>query len=230
MRWSYPSRPAVVLGSTQRPSDIDEVRAASAGLEVVRRGTGGGAVLVRPGEQVWLDVWLPRGDPLWSDDVVRSAGWIGSLWAGALRDMGVDDVRVHSGRLSRSEWSDVVCFAGVGPGEVLAGNAKIVGVAQRRSREGAHFHTMAPLRWDPTALMEVMVSPPGVPQSGSLSGNELQDVATGLCNIVPLLRAIRSEAESPSNFGSPDISGSPEVSIASAMQVALTTGLASIPA
>ncbi len=32
------------------------------------------------------------------------------------------------------DWSDVVCFAGVGPGEVTAGTAKVVGIAQRRTR------------------------------------------------------------------------------------------------
>ena len=60
---------ALVLGSTQPGTSVDSARAARAGIEVVRRRSGGGAVLVGPGDPVWIDVWLPRGDPLWHDDV-----------------------------------------------------------------------------------------------------------------------------------------------------------------
>src|SRR5947208_2747634 len=43
-------RPAVVLGSTQRDVGVDPDRAAAAGIDVVRRRSGGGAV------------WLDRGE------------------------------------------------------------------------------------------------------------------------------------------------------------------------
>ena len=33
-------------------------------------------------------------------------------------------------------WSELVCFAGVGPGEVLLGAGKLVGLSQRRTRHG----------------------------------------------------------------------------------------------
>ena len=77
-------RDAVVLGSTQDRALIDEERAEAAGIEVVRRSTGGGAVLVAPDAQVWLDVWLPRRHELWDDDIIRSAIWLGEAWAHAL--------------------------------------------------------------------------------------------------------------------------------------------------
>ena len=41
-------------------------------MDVVRRRSGGGAVLVGAGEQVWVEVWIPRDDALWDDDVIRS--------------------------------------------------------------------------------------------------------------------------------------------------------------
>ena len=69
-------------------------------------------------------------------------------------------MQVHRSRAVRNDWSDVVCFAGVGPGEVTAGTAKVAGVAQRRTREGARLHSMAPLSWDPAALLELLAIDP----------------------------------------------------------------------
>ncbi|MGO9343896.1 MAG: hypothetical protein ACLP6E_15480 [Acidimicrobiales bacterium] len=139
--------PTLVLGSSQADPGITGRRIGPTALETARRSSGGGAVLVAPGAQVWVDVWLPRGDGLWDDDIVRSSSWLGSAWSRALADVGVrrEDLAVHSGRLARSSWSDLICFAGVGPGEVCWKNRKLVGLAQRRTRAGARFHTMSPL-------------------------------------------------------------------------------------
>jgi lipoate-protein ligase A len=133
----------------------------AAGVDVVRRATGGGAVWVAPGAQVWLDLWVPRGDALWEEDIVRSATWLGEAWVAALEGLGHDGsgagaLRVHHGRATRHEWADLVCFAGLGPGEVVSAQRKVVGIAQRRTREGARFHTLAPLTWDPAPLVALL--------------------------------------------------------------------------
>jgi len=151
--------PAVVLGSSQDDRVVDARRAAAAGIEVARRRSGGGAVLVVPDGQVWLEVWLGREDPLWDDDIVHGARWLGELWRTVLEDLGAAPLALHGGRAVVTEWSPFVCFAGIGPGEVLAGSAKVVGVSQRRTRQGARFSSMAPLRWDPTALVAVLDLP-----------------------------------------------------------------------
>ena len=133
---------ALVLGSTQ-PDPGDR------GVPVVRRRSGGGAVLVEPGDVVWVDVVVPAGDPLWDDDVGRAFWWLGDAWAAALGP----GHTVHRGPLVTSPWSRVVCFAGVGPGEVLdAGGRKVVGIAQRRTRDLALFQCAALLAWRPERL------------------------------------------------------------------------------
>ena len=82
--------PALVLGSTQPESDVRP----DVDLEVVRRRSGGGAVLVVPGDVLWIDVVVPADDPLWDDDVGRAhplagrrlggrLGGAGGRWAGA---------------------------------------------------------------------------------------------------------------------------------------------------
>ena len=53
--------------------EVDHRVAGALGVEVVRRRSGGGAVLLLPGEFVWLDLVIPAGDPLWLDDVGQAA-------------------------------------------------------------------------------------------------------------------------------------------------------------
>jgi lipoate-protein ligase A len=146
--------PALVLGSTQPDSVVDRAACDAAGVEVVRRRSGGGAVLLEPGGAVWVDVELPRADALWVDDVGRAAWWLGERWAAALGGLGVADLQVHRGPMASSRWSRLVCFAGMAPGEVRrgAGGPKVVGIAQRRTRGGARFQCAVPRRWEPERL------------------------------------------------------------------------------
>jgi lipoate-protein ligase A len=141
-------RPALVLGSGQREEVADARATRAAGTEVVRRHSGGGAVLLNPRRCSWIDVLLPRHDPRWSDDVGTSAHWLGDTWASALRDLGVD-AAVHRGALQKTTWGPLVCFGAVGPGEVIVGARKVVGISQRRTRIGARFQCLVLDRWDP---------------------------------------------------------------------------------
>jgi lipoate-protein ligase A len=156
------ARPALALGSTQPPSHVDADRAARAGVEVVRRRSGGGAVLVGPGGPLWIDVLVPRGDPRWDDDVGRAAWWVGEAWCRALAALGAPSaaLAVHRGALQRSTWSDRICFAAVGAGEVTAGGRKVVGVSQRRTRHGARLQCAALLRWEPAPLVDLLALDP----------------------------------------------------------------------
>jgi lipoate---protein ligase len=148
--------PTLVLGSTQRGDLVDEGALRERGVDLVRRRGGGGAVYLGPGEQLWLDVWLPRDDPLWVPDVSAAAEWIGAWWMEALAGVGPHDLRIHRGRSVPGEFGDLVCFAGRGPGEVFRGDAKVVGLSQWRSRQGALFSSCAYLRWDPAALLDLV--------------------------------------------------------------------------
>ncbi len=142
------TEPAVVLGSTQ-PATV-----VAPGETAVRRRSGGGAVLVEPGGLVWVDVLVPAGDPLWEADVGRAFAWLGRAWAAALADVGVAGATVHAGPLVTTPWSPLVCFAGLGPGEVTVGGAKVVGLCQRRTRAGALFQSAALLDWAPARLLD----------------------------------------------------------------------------
>jgi len=153
----------LVLGSSQDEPAVHggDPCGSGSGVALARRTSGGGAVLVAPGSQVWVDVWLPRDDPLWDDDILRSALWLGEAWKMGLSELSLENLEVHRGRLESSEWSDSVCFAGLGPGEVSYGGRKLVGISQRRTREGARFHTVSPLGAVGPPLRSVLELPGG---------------------------------------------------------------------
>ena len=150
-------RPTLVLGSTQPDTVLDRDRARARGVEVVRRRSGGGAVLLRPGTVTWLDVFVPAADRLWSDDVGRAFWWLGETWKLALDSLGVDGAEWHRGPLVRNRWSDLVCFAGLGPGEVVIKDGrKAVGMSQRRTRAGALVQCAALHAWDAVGIAELL--------------------------------------------------------------------------
>ncbi|QXC62280.1 hypothetical protein KSP35_05595 [Aquihabitans sp. G128] len=180
--WFEVTRAAIALGSTQRWDVVDPVAAAAADVEVVRRRSGGGAVWLEPGAVTWIDVILPHDDPRWTDDVSCAALWLGTAWAGALHDLGFRDARVHDGPMVRTPHSGLVCFAGLAPGEVVLGDAKVVGISQRRTRAGARFQCAVLHRWDPEPLVAVLALPAAERHALVV---ELADAGTGLGAVAP---------------------------------------------
>jgi lipoate-protein ligase A len=159
VRIAQPTEAALVLGSGQGPAVVEAAVVAAEGIAVVRRRTGGGIVLVEPGAQLWLDLWIPADDVLFESDVGRSFDWLGEVWQAALASHGVQADR-HGGVLVCGRWGRVVCFAGRGPGELVVGGRKVVGLAQRRGRWGARFQASALLRWEPARLVGLLALSP----------------------------------------------------------------------
>jgi len=165
------TRPALVLGSTQRRDQADLVACERAGYEVVRRRSGGGAVLLAPGEVVWIDLILPAGGPGWSSDVHRPMVWLGTRLASAFDAAGDSDVTVHDAAMVSTAHSRLVCFDGIGPGELIRSDgSKLVGISQRRTRAAARLQCCWYSSYDPGVLSSLLVDGPRV--------DDLRDVAT----------------------------------------------------
>ena len=149
---------AIVLGSSQPDADVDAGRAHERDIAVVRRRSGGGAVFVAPGAQVWLDVFVPADDPLFDRDVVAASFWVGRAWGAALASAfpsNGERFHVHE-RTDATRWSRKLCFSGRGPGEVSFDRRKVVGLAQRRSRAGAWFFSMCVVENEQTRLADLL--------------------------------------------------------------------------
>lgn len=163
--WFEVDRAALVLGSAQPLAHVDLDACRAAGVDLARRRSGGGAVLVVPGEMLWLDVVIGAGDPLWDDDIGRSMWWLGDVWADALRSLGAAAgvagalVEVHRGPVRRTNWSNHVCFDGLGAGEVTIDGAKAVGISQRRTRSWARLQSSMHVVWR-GEMMAALLSPP----------------------------------------------------------------------
>lgn len=180
VRVCWPTDRAVVLGSTQSSHDFVPDELEALGIGIVRRRSGGGAVLLRRSGQLWVDVFVPATDDLFDSDVVRSFHWLGESFAAALdalvsTALGADGaarigrIEVHRGGLERDGWVGRVCFAGVGAGEVTAGGRKVVGISQRRDRSGAWFQAVALLEPDQEVLADLL----DLPEAGRAEAHAL---------------------------------------------------------
>ena len=157
--WGDEERGALVLGSSQSEELVDAEMLRSRGLELVKRQSGGGAVLVVPGALVWIDVFIPPNDPLWEDDVGKSALWLGEAWQATLLEFGLS-AEVHQGPYQPGDWGELICFAGRAAGEVFVDGKKSVGISQRRTRQGARFQTALARQWNINDLSSLLNLPP----------------------------------------------------------------------
>jgi lipoate-protein ligase A len=189
--WHDITSPALVLGSTQSADVVDEQACHRAGVEVVRRRSGGGAVLLVPGVVTWVDVIVPAGSPGGAADIHAPMVWLGRHIADVLGEL-LGDVRgdrtitVHEGPMVSTAWSSAVCFDGLGAGEVLLDGEKLVGISQRRTRHAARLQCCWYSRYDPAALVDLFAHRPSV--------DDLQPVATvprSIADAIPAALAAR---------------------------------------
>lgn len=154
--WCHVETPTVILGSTQSIDDVNQNIADKSGVLVSRRRSGGGAVFVHPSDSVWIDITISRDDPLWKDDVAQSMLWLGECIVEALSPW--VQAEVYCDSFSTGVDGRVVCFASSSPGEVFVGGNKLVGISQRRGREGARFQCVLYRYWRPGEWSKILDS------------------------------------------------------------------------
>ena len=162
LRWYLASQPALVVGNGQKPGIADLAICRERGIAVLRRTSGGAAVLV-DATAVNMEVVLPERHPLATSDVVRAYEWIGELWAEALRSLGVTKARaipVEEVRaippLATGDPLLLACFGTLSPWEVVVGKRKLVGLCQVRRRPGTLYQAGVYLHLDSKALGELL--------------------------------------------------------------------------
>ena len=183
LRWYVTPQPALVLGVGQPLDDFDAVACRRAGLPMVRRSSGGTAVLTDDG-LLNLDVVLPAAHPLGHRDVVRAYAWLGTALTRALRQLGwaacaiaPEEARRDTAALRADERPGATalrrtCFGGRSPYEVLVAGRKVVGaVPGPPPRAGTLYQVGILLDFDAARLAGLLRGPAGGACRGRYPGS-----------------------------------------------------------
>ena len=162
VRWYVTRQQALVLGNGQKPTVVNMAACQAQGIEVVRRTSGGTAVLV-DADALSMEVALPPGHPLATTDIVRGYAWIGHIWAAAFQNLGIASARALPVEELRAlppvEKDDPVrlaCYGTLSPWEVVSHHKKVVGLCQVRRRTGTLYQVGIYLRWQPENLVTLL--------------------------------------------------------------------------
>lgn len=148
-RWDPP---CLSLGRNQPSGGYDREAIRARGVEVVRRPTGGRAVLHH--RELTYSV-AARDDALGTLRQAYTA--INRALVAGLRRLGVD-ARLHPAGPDRAPVPSLApCFEQPVEGEVTAGGRKLVGSAQRRDRGVMLQHGSLPIHDDQSALAALML-------------------------------------------------------------------------
>ncbi len=120
--------PAISIGYNQSAEDIDEAKCRREGIDIVRRPTGGRAILHH--DEFTYSVTLPPSHPLARLPVVQTCNVISLCLVRGLRRLGINATlaKKERGNLLRNP----SCFSSAARYELLANGKKLVGSAQRR--------------------------------------------------------------------------------------------------
>ena len=148
------TRPCVSLGCVQSVADLDLDAVGQAGLPVVRRASGGTAVLHE--NAIGFSLAIPADSPLAVRDIVESYRVLGEPVHRALLALGVEGRLVPPAEAHRggrpTGLGSSACFASLAPYEVTRDGRKVVGTSQIRRRGAILHHVMIPLAFDAPRL------------------------------------------------------------------------------
>ncbi|MEO8608939.1 MAG: lipoate--protein ligase family protein [Chloroflexota bacterium] len=146
--------PCLSLGYGQKSSDVDFARAASLGWDVVRRPTGGRAIL-HTGELTY-SLTLPADDDLASGTVVDSYRRISAALVSGFSLLGLTS---QADRRAERSVSGPVCFETPSHYEITVEGRKLVGSAQLRRHAGILQHGSIPLTGDLSRICDALAYP-----------------------------------------------------------------------
>ena len=142
------------LGYGQRTRDADLDALADRGWDLVRRPTGGKAIL--HGDELTYSLCLPQHHPLASGDVVESYRRISLGFLFALGELGLDAESERQEASLRPAAVGPVCFEIPSHYEISVGGRKLIGSAQMRRKGGLLQHGSIPLRGDIARVCDVL--------------------------------------------------------------------------
>lgn len=150
--------PCLSLGRHQPADEVNREALTAAGYGLVRRPTGGRAILHI--DELTYSVAAPLTDLRVRGDVLTSCQRISQGLLAALALLGAPDAVAHAQKPLTT--AGPVCFEVPGEYEIVAGGRKLVGSAQMRGRGALLQHGALPLTGDITRICPFL-NPPADP-------------------------------------------------------------------
>jgi lipoate-protein ligase A len=139
----YAWEPACLsLGYAQPYADVDELRIKERGWEVVRRPTGGRAIL--HADELTYSVTAPADEPRLAGSVLESYNRLAGALLHAIQSLGLS-VEMKEGVSGNHNSLNPVCFEVPSTYEITVQGKKLIGSAQARRKEGVLQHGSLPL-------------------------------------------------------------------------------------
>jgi len=142
------------LGYGQRAREADDAALGRRGWGLVRRPTGGKAIL--HGDELTYSLSLPLDHPLAGDDIVESYRRISVGLLAALERLGVAAAADRQEVQAPGAGAGPVCFEMPSHYEIRAGGRKLIGSAQLRRRGGLLQHGTLPLVGDLARICDAL--------------------------------------------------------------------------
>ena len=142
----YSWKPACLsLGRSQPYSDIDRAALQAKGWDVVRRATGGRAILHT--DEITYSVIAPSNNPHVSGSLLESYQHLAQALLAALKILGAD-VQMNEEKMDVAAQQNPVCFETPSTYEITINGKKLIGSAQARQKDGVLQHGSLPLTGD----------------------------------------------------------------------------------
>ena len=142
------------LGYAQPFADVHMNRLNERGWEVVRRATGGRAILHT--DELTYSVIAPNDEPRVAGTVLESYNRLAQALSLAVNNLRLP-VEMKEGRNGNPVDRNPVCFEVPSTYEITVNGKKLIGSAQARKREGVLQHGSLPLTGDLARICQVLV-------------------------------------------------------------------------
>ena len=142
------------LGHAQPFADVDTGRLHARGWKVVRRATGGRAILHT--DELTYSVIGSAEEPLLAGGVLESYNRIAQALLLAVKNLELL-VEMKEGKTNDQAIPNPVCFEVPSTYEITVGGKKLIGSAQARKKEGVLQHGSLPLTGDLTRICQALV-------------------------------------------------------------------------
>jgi len=142
------------LGYAQPFADVDMNRLNARGWEVVRRATGGRAILHT--DELTYAVVAPSDEPRVAGTVLESYNRLAQALSLAINNLSLPVEMKEGGNGSPADLNPV-CFEVPSTYEITVHGKKLIGSAQARKREGVLQHGSLPLTGDLARICQVLV-------------------------------------------------------------------------